>query len=147
VFTLLGGCLIALLGACQSSSTVPEEPANQPAAENGDELEGWNVASGEAGLYQLAWRPVEGSVPRNEDFELEVVLRRDGRPLPGMRLAVSGWMPAHGHGLVREPVVTDLGDGRFAVEGVLLHMRGLWELVFNVTDGVSADSVRFELQL
>jgi hypothetical protein len=37
-------------------------------------------------------------------------------------------MPAHGHGMVTEAKVTELAPGRFRVDGVKLHMPGVWEL-------------------
>jgi len=138
----LGGLVLSLACACGYHPG----PADQP-GKAAVELAGWRVASGKVGLCDLAWRPIGGSVRRNENFEMDVTLRRDGEALPGLRLSVRGWMPDHGHGLVRAPVVTDLGDGHFRVEGMLLHMRGLWQLFFDVTDGRTADTVSFELQL
>ena len=43
-------------------------------------------------------------------------------------LRVEGWMPGHGHGMLRQAVVDELGDGRYRVRGMLFHMPGLWEL-------------------
>lgn len=166
---LLTGCAVVLvsLSACRSAAApatapIPDlapdaaaavaahevgAPPSEPHVSTAVDLSGWQVATGDDGLFDLAWRPVGGTVPRNEVFKLEVMLLRDGQLLAGPQVRVRGWMPDHGHGLVRTPLVTDLGDGRHRVEGLLLHMRGLWQLFFDVTDGQQTDCVSFELSL
>ena len=44
-------------------------------------------------------------------------------------------MPKHRHGMNYRPVVKPLETGRFRVEGMMLHMAGRWELVFEVDTG------------
>ena len=44
-------------------------------------------------------------------------------------------MPEHRHSMNTDAVVTPLGNGRFGVAGLLLHMPGRWEMLFDVTDG------------
>ncbi len=110
--------------------------------------ERWRVAPAESGNLAVRWRPVgDGAVPRNEPFALDVQLFREGQPLSGAVLRVRGWMPDHGHGLVRQPTVTELGDGNYRVDNLLLHMRGLWQLVFDVGEGAERQNVVFELEL
>ena len=155
---LLVGCAVVLasLSACRSMSALVTDSApdqgvaestQQPSQVGAVDVRGWQVATGDDGLFDLAWRPLGGVVPRNEVFELEVMLLREGQLLSGPQVRVRGWMPDHGHGLVRTPLVTNLEDGRHRVEGLLLHMRGLWQLFFDVTDGQQTDCVSFELSL
>lgn len=107
----------------------------------------WRSLTSPAGDATLAWRPLEGVIPRNQDFALEVRLSgRDG-PLAGAPIHVRGWMPEHGHGLIRQPLVLDRGDGTYLVEGVLLHMRGAWQLTFDVLIGAETRVFTFELEL
>ncbi|MFT7462015.1 MAG: hypothetical protein ACI9EF_000351 [Pseudohongiellaceae bacterium] len=162
---LLAGCAVVLTftSACESvgspapasklgqeaqagPAVVAEPSFVEPVSEVLD-LSGWTVSSGASGFYDLAWRSVDGTVPRNEVFDMDVLLLRNGQSLTGPQVRVRGWMPDHSHGLVRTPLVTNLGDGRHRVEGVLLHMRGLWQLMFDVTDGQQTDCVTFELSL
>ena len=103
------------------------------------------------GGYTVAWRPVSGPVPMNEHFEIEVWVHRntpDPQPLAGARLFVSGWMPDHRHGMLRKPQTEDRGDGSYVVRGMLLHMRGHWQVFFDVVDetGVS-ERAEFDLHL
>ena len=102
---------------------------------------------GGGGGYVLRWRPVGGEVPRNRACALELELERGGRAWEGAPILVRGWMPDHAHGLVREPSVEDLGGGRYRVTNLLLHMRGLWQLIFDVGTGAGRDAVVFELRL
>ena len=44
------------------------------------------------------------------------------------RVEVAAVMPAHRHGMNYEPSVTEIGDGRFAVSGMVFHMPGAWRL-------------------
>jgi len=45
---------------------------------------------------------------------------------------VDAWMPDHKHGMNYRPSVTATGDGRYRAEGLMLHMAGKWELVFEL---------------
>ena len=65
----------------------------------------------------------------------------------GVTLQVSGYMPAHNHGLIQLPLVEEQGEGRYLVEGLLLHMRGDWQLRFQVLAGRDTESFTFELEL
>jgi len=110
--------------------------------------EGWRVATSKEGIYELAWRPAGGvAVPRNRDFDVEIALFRDGEPLTGAGIRPRGWMPEHGHGLARSPQVVEEGAGRYRVQSMLLHMRGHWEVLFDVVHSGVGDIVAFEVDL
>lgn len=83
-------------------------------------------------------------IPLNELFTLTVrALDADGNALDGT-LTFDATMPAHGHGMNVEPVLSSTETGVFVVEGVNFHMPGTWKLDFTFeSDGttltVSAD--------
>ncbi|MHC4263520.1 MAG: FixH family protein [Planctomycetota bacterium] len=79
--------------------------------------------------------------------ELELADARSGEPVTSAAVALSAFMPDHGHGTNLEPRTTELGDGRYLVEGLLLHMGGFWELHVDVVRGGIASRVTFELEL
>jgi cytochrome c peroxidase len=75
------------------------------------------------------------------------VLRVDGR-VPMLRaLEVDGGMPAHGHGLPSAPTLTQLGEGRFVVEGMKFNMPGSWVLKVMVADAAGADGAEFQVEV
>lgn len=85
--------------------------------------------SSDSGAVIVEWRSEPSPIPLNEPFELEVrVLGPDGEPLEGAALTVDGWMPGHGHGMLRRPVSERRPDGSFRIAGMLFHMGGAWEL-------------------
>lgn len=47
---------------------------------------------------------------------------------------VDAWMPEHRHGMNYKPSLKALGGGRYRAEGLMFHMAGRWELVFEVRD-------------
>ena len=67
--------------------------------------------------------------------------------LEGVELSVDAAMPEHGHGMNRVPEVRHAGDGRYVVDGMLLHMPGRWEVYFDVTDGALTERAQIEVEL
>lgn len=164
--TLLPGLLLGLACGCANPPEAPAAPSGPaparpgsgdapgdptargaaPAAE--DSLAPLRAGESASGRYRVRWRPLAGAVPTNEPFELELFLERDGAPAAGVDVVVRGWMPDHGHGMLRRPEVEDRGDGSYLVRGMLLHMGGFWELYFDVYEpGERKDRVRFEVEL
>ena len=112
----------------------------------------------ERGLFGVGVEVEGGEIPLNVPFELWVDLKSGSnstQPLPGRTLLVEGWMPGHGHGMLRQSEVDDLGDGRYRVRGMLFHMPGTWELRIKVIETrleeefrvVEDDQVSFEVKL
>lgn len=130
--------LVLLLAGCGG-------PRDAPPAEAGNAP--WRQARVRQGDLLVRWRPAGGTLPWNEYFDLEVELAEDSEPVTGAEVFVSCRMPAHGHGMNVEPRAREEGDGRYRVEGMLLHMTGDWVLGIDVVrDGV-ASSVSFPLTL
>jgi hypothetical protein len=89
------------------------------------------------GAFRIRWESQPSPIPRNQPFTLRVhVARADApdAPLPDAELEVNALMPEHGHGMNTFPRTTRQPDGSFLVEGLLFHMRGRWDLVFNARD-------------
>ena len=62
----------------------------------------------------------------------------DGKPVTGAEIDVDGGMPAHAHGLPTQPVVREIGDGDYLVEGLKFSMTGHWEMWFEIkADGIN----------
>lgn len=134
----------AALAACGGSG---EEAG--PAEQGTQEPDAHAIPFGDArtivtrdGQYQLTWSPVGGSIPINEGFEVEVLVTRNDEaktPVTGAEVAMTCFMPDHGHGMLREPRSHEIGDGRYLVQGFLLHMDGFWTVSATVVvDGLAA---------
>lgn len=146
---------LAIAAACRGTTATVQEPdaptpvpvaapANRPAPL---EDPSFHRIQSRGGGYTLCWRPVAGRVPRNANFELEVWLFAGTEPVPGVELYVRGWMPDHAHGMLHVPRTVDQGDGSYRVSGMLLHMRGHWQLFFDLVRDGSADVAECELDL
>ena len=104
----------------------------------------------DGGTFKLELQPSATPVPVNELFELEVMvtlLRELDDPNP-LWLDLQTSMPGHGHGMNTRARVEPLGDGRFVVRGLLLHMLGQWDFTFDVAKGRVHEkaTVSFELK-
>lgn len=77
-----------------------------------------------------------------------LLVSRDGEPVEGATLSVTGGMPEHDHGLPTNPRVTaELGDGKYLLEGMRFHMSGYWEVRIEVMADESRDTVTVVLNL
>jgi len=83
------------------------------------------------GPVQLRWRAEPQAISVGQPFALRLTLC----PSTAKLLAVDASMPEHRHGMNYRPTVQALGEGRWRVEGLLWHMSGRWELVFEVQQG------------
>ena len=77
--------------------------------------------------YQSELEPI--TINRIHNWVLHIETP-EGDPVSGAKVSVSGGMPLHNHGLPTDPkVTTDLGRGKYKLEGLRFHMRGYWELM------------------
>ena len=86
----------------------------------------------DAPRYSLSYRTQPARISVGEHFALDFsVCAKDGRPPPGA-VAVDAWMPAHKHGMNYKAGVKSYGGGRFYATGLMFHMPGLWQFLFDV---------------
>jgi hypothetical protein len=64
-------------------------------------------------------------IPLAQPFSMQVKVCD---PAVAKRVRVDAIMPAHQHGMNYRPEVTGMGDGLFAVDGMLFHMPGMCEV-------------------
>jgi hypothetical protein len=117
------------------------------AAAPADVERAWTEGTTRDGRTLVRWRGEEGALVSNRMAALEIELFADGAPVEGAVVAVSAFMPDHGHGTNLDPVTEELGGGRYRADGVLLHMPGYWELHVDVIRGGLASRATFELDL
>lgn len=69
----------------------------------------------------------------------------DGEPVVGAEIDVDGGMPAHRHGLPTQPVVREVGNGDYLVEGLKFSMTGHWEMWFEIKVGGISEKKKFAI--
>ena len=134
--------LTLVLAGCRTVGGDPHESHDSDAS--------FEYGTSRAGMFTAAWRPVGGTVPENELFEIEVLLYEGqdlALPMTGAQVLISAWMPDHGHGMNRQPRAVEVEPGRYSIRGVLFHMGGYWQLFVDVIrDGVS-ERAQFEITI
>jgi hypothetical protein len=100
------------------------------------------------GLYTIVIEPeVEPLQQGPLHAWIVTVKTADGQPVMNARLGVDGGMPQHGHGLPTRPEASDIGDGRYRVEGVRFNMGGWWVFKLAVEGPAGRDEAEFNLVL
>jgi YtkA-like len=80
----------------------------------------------------LVYRTTPDPVGVGRHFGIDfTVCPRGQATLPDV-VRVDAHMPEHKHGMNYRPGVTALGQGRYRAEGLMFHMPGRWELVFEL---------------
>jgi hypothetical protein len=91
----------------------------------------------------LLYRTVPATIEIGKHFAVDAVVCSQAAP---SALRVDAQMPAHRHGMNYRARVSPQGDGRYRAEGLLFHMPGKWQFVFDVerpgrTERLTADVV------
>ncbi len=141
-----------LCGACQGPAA--EAGASPAAAESAPESgavdAGQVLRATKDGSVWVRFRSTPDPLPVNEPFELAVELFGDaaGRePVEGALVFVRGYMPDHGHGMIREPESEEIEPGVYRVKGMLFHMVGSWQLSIDVIRDGLGSSIDYEVTL
>jgi len=107
--------------------------------------------------YVLAWRTQPAPIVVGKHFAVDIVVcpragtaagTKAGMALP-QSLRVDAQMPDHRHGMnykASVSVVNGEGAGRYRAEGLMFHMPGRWELLFELR-GVATDRLVAEVML
>jgi hypothetical protein len=103
---------------------------------------GWagpGTARVESERVVLVFRTEPARIVVGQHFSLEAVVcaRRAESAPTGLRL--DAHMPDHRHGMNYRAVVVPRGNGRYVAEGLLFHMPGRWQLVFDVASGAGTE--------
>ncbi len=83
----------------------------------------------ESGGVVVAFRMVPAPIEVGRHFSVEAIVCADPPP---RELRVDAQMPEHRHGMNYRARVSTAGDGRYVAEGLLFHMPGRWQLLFDV---------------
>lgn len=95
-------------------------------------------ASSRTGTFEATFSSLPDP-PTTGTNALGLELRQGGGPVVDAMVTLEPWMPAHGHGSSKAPLVTNLGAGAYRAEDIYLTMPGYWELTIEVSAGGERD--------
>jgi hypothetical protein len=99
------------------------------------ELPGGKGEMVENAKYALAFRTQPDKVAIGQHFVVEfAVCAKDGAAA-AESVRVDAHMPEHRHGMNYKTTVAGTGAGRYRAEGLMFHMPGRWEYIFEVRAG------------
>jgi hypothetical protein len=95
----------------------------------------------------VIYRTVPAKIAVGQHFAVEArVCAKDAGAAPA-GLRVDAAMPEHRHGMNYKTKVTAKGDGRYLAEGLLFHMPGRWQLLFDVDGAGRAERLTADINL
>lgn len=101
----------------------------------------------ESERYVVTYRTKPEKVAVSQHFAVDMaVCPKGGQPAPES-VRVDGYMPEHNHGMNYSAVVTPAGGGRYAAAGLMFHMPGKWEFIFEVRAAGKTDRMTATLML
>jgi hypothetical protein len=80
----------------------------------------------------VLFRTVPATIEIGRHFAVEAVVCATP---PTQTVRVDARMPEHRHGMNYRPTVAATADGRWVAQGMMFHMPGRWQLVFDVERG------------
>ena len=106
------------------------------------ELPGGEAQKIQSARYEVLYRTRPAPLKVGQHFEIDFAVC----PAPES-VRVDAWMPEHRHGMNYRPTVTATGEGRYKAEGLMLHMAGKWELVFEARSKDKVERIVQSLRL
>ncbi len=89
--------------------------------------------------YDLVFRTRPATVAVGSHFAIEFAVCPKGEARAPQSARVDAHMPAHRHGMNYAAEVAIAEDGRYLATGLMFHMPGRWELVFDLREGGKTD--------
>lgn len=97
--------------------------------------------------WRLVYRTAPDPLVVGRHFSIDFALCPMGNAALPAEVRVDASMPEHRHGMNYTPSVTTSGPGRYRAEGLMFHMPGRWELVFELRGGSSSMPLRLAQSL
>ncbi len=101
----------------------------------------------ESERYVVVYRTVPARLAVGEHFAVDALVCAKGQSAPPAGLRVDATMPEHRHGMNYRATVAAKGGGRYLAEGLLFHMPGRWQLLFDVEARGSGDRLAVDIVL
>ena len=100
-----------------------------------------------AGVYNLELPISSKTFSSKTEADLEFGVAGPSGAVTGAQVSLEPWMPQMGHGIMKSPVITEIGDGRYRARWAF-SMSGDWELRFKIqgVDGTGTAVVEVEVE-
>jgi hypothetical protein len=93
----------------------------------------------ESARFLVGFRTEPQAISVGRHFTVEVaVCPKPGVPAP-VSVGVDAHMPEHRHGMNYKAQVTAASGGHYRAAGLMFHMPGRWEFIFDVRTGDKSD--------
>jgi len=105
------------------------------------------AAKVESERYVVTYRTKPDKIAVGQHFSMDLgVCPKRGQAAPES-LRVDAQMPEHRHGMNYKTTVKPADGGRYQAEGLMFHMPGRWEFIFEVRGGGKTDRVTRSVML
>ena len=88
----------------------------------------------ESPRHTLAYRTTPAKLAVGKPFAVELVVCPKDPQARITSIEVDARMPEHRHGMNYKATVKPQADGRYRAEGLMFHMPGRWEFMFDIRD-------------
>lgn len=119
--------------------------AGAAAAQGCDGLKGARKV--ESSRYVLAYRTQPAKLAVGQHFVVEMAVCPKGGEAAPETVRVDGFMPEHNHGMNYKAVVRTGEGGRYLADGMMFHMPGRWDFIFEVRGGGKTDRMTHSVML
>jgi YtkA-like len=82
--------------------------------------------------YNLVFRTLPEKIVIGKHFAVELAYCAKDNAPAAASVRVDAHMPEHRHGMNYKTVVTSIGGGHYRAEGLMFHMPGRWEYIFEL---------------
>lgn len=106
------------------------------------DLPGGGTGKIQSAHYLVLYRTHPASLKVGQHFALEFAVC----PAPES-VHVDAQMPEHRHGMNYRPTLTGSGEGPYRAEGLMFHMAGKWELMFEMRSRNSVERLTQTVRL
>jgi hypothetical protein len=109
---------------------------------------GEGARSVESARYGITWRTEPLRITVGKPFAVDFVLCPKNGETKVEELRVDAHMPEHRHGMnYKASVKPQGGAGHYRAEGLMLHMPGKWEFLFDVRDAKGVERLKQDYPL
>lgn len=86
----------------------------------------------ESAKYAISYRTQPAKIAVGQHFAVEFALCANEGAAAPESVRVDAVMPEHRHGMNYKTTVKSIGAGRYRADGLMLHMPGRWDYIFEV---------------